>query len=177
MAVKVIGVLLIVMGIFLIISVLMQSSKNHRVSGSIAGGAETFFGKQKGRTLDALFNKLTTIVTILFVILTLALCFMLPTLQEIEEEQNAEYEKMYQEMLDAANAEADDDAEEPDTADAADDTADDEGEDAETADDTADGEGETADGEEVQEDVQNDAEDTDEPAADGEEADGETDAE
>ena len=48
----VIGVLLIIMGIFLIISVLMQSSKNHRLSGSIAGGAETFFGKQKGKTLD-----------------------------------------------------------------------------------------------------------------------------
>lgn len=62
----VIGVLLIVMGIFLIISVLMQSSKDHRLSGSIAGGAETFFGKQKGKTLDALFTKLTTVVTIIF---------------------------------------------------------------------------------------------------------------
>ena len=60
-AITVIGVLLIIMGIFLIISVLMQSSKDHRLSGSIAGGAETFFGKQKGKTLDALFNKLTTV--------------------------------------------------------------------------------------------------------------------
>ena len=77
--VTVIGVLLIIMGIFLVISVLMQSSKNHRISGSVAGGAETFFGKQKGKTLDALFNKLTTIVTIIFVILVLALCFILPT--------------------------------------------------------------------------------------------------
>ena len=79
----VIGVLLIIMGIFLIISVLMQSSKDHRLSGSIAGGAETFFGKQKGKTLDALFNKLTTIVTIIFVVLVLALYVMQPSLEEL----------------------------------------------------------------------------------------------
>lgn len=72
----IISVLLIVMGIFLVISVLMQSSKDHRLSGSIAGGAETFFGKTKGRTLDAMFNKLTTVVTIVFVILVLVLYFM-----------------------------------------------------------------------------------------------------
>ena len=88
--VTVIGVLLIIMGIFLVISVLMQSSKNHRVSGSIAGGAETFFGKQKGKTLDAVFNKLTTVVTILFVILVLALCFILPTAEEAYVEQLVE---------------------------------------------------------------------------------------
>ena len=77
-AITVIGVLLIIMGIFLIISVLMQSSKDHRLSGSIAGGAETFFGKQKGKTLDALFNKLTTVVTIIFVILVLVLYVIQP---------------------------------------------------------------------------------------------------
>lgn len=88
--VTVIGVLLIIMGIFLVISVLMQSSKNHRVSGSIAGGAETFFGKQKGKTLDAVFNKLTTVVTIVFVILVLALCFILPTAEEAVIEQTVD---------------------------------------------------------------------------------------
>ena len=75
----IIGYALIVMGIFLIISVLMQSSKNHRISGSIAGGAETFFGKEKGKSMDALFNKLTTIVTIIFVILVLVLYVMQPS--------------------------------------------------------------------------------------------------
>ena len=88
--VTVIGVLLIIMGIFLVISVLMQSSKNHRVSGSIAGGAETFFGKQKGKTLDSLFNKLTTVVTIIFVILVLALCFILPTVDEVNHDMMVE---------------------------------------------------------------------------------------
>ena len=71
--VTVIGVLLIIMGIFLVISVLMQSSKNHRVSGSIAGGAETFFGKNKGRTIDAMLRKFTAVIAILFVISSLVL--------------------------------------------------------------------------------------------------------
>ena len=84
----VIGILLIVMGIFLIISVLMQSSKNHRMSGTIAGGAETFFGKQKGKTLDALFNKLTTIVTIVFVVLVLVLYVLQPSVDDLIAERN-----------------------------------------------------------------------------------------
>ena len=90
----VIGILLIVMGVFLVISVLMQSSKNHIISGSIAGGAETFFGKEKGKSLDALFNKLTTIITIIFVILVLVLYVMQPSQEEIY----ADYMKQLQEQ-------------------------------------------------------------------------------
>ena len=82
----IIGIALIVMGVFLIISVLMQSSKNHRISGSIAGGAETFFGREKGKSMDALFNKLTTVVTIVFVVLVLVLYVMQPSQKEIYED-------------------------------------------------------------------------------------------
>lgn len=96
--INVIGVLLIIMGIFLVISVLMQSSKNHRVSGSIAGGAETFFGKKKGKTLDAVFNKLTTVVTIIFVVLVLALCFVLPTFEEAREQMMAEQLEQFEQQ-------------------------------------------------------------------------------
>ncbi len=74
----IIGLALIIMAVFLVISVLMQSSKDHRLSGSIAGGAETFFGKTKGKTIDAFLNKLTTIVTIIFVILVVVLYVMQP---------------------------------------------------------------------------------------------------
>ena len=69
----VIGILLIIMAVFLVISVLMQSSKDHRLSGSIAGGAETFFGKTKGKSMDALFNKLTTVIAVIFVVLVILL--------------------------------------------------------------------------------------------------------
>jgi preprotein translocase subunit SecG len=65
------GTCLLVMAVFLVIAVLMQNGKSHNLSGTIAGGAETFFGKAKGRTIDALLSKITTVVSILFVIVVL----------------------------------------------------------------------------------------------------------
>lgn len=55
----------------LIFSVLMQSSKSAGLSGSIAGGAETFFGKKKG--MDAVFEKCSIASAALFLALTLLL--------------------------------------------------------------------------------------------------------
>ena len=65
------GIVLLLAAIFLIVAVLMQSGKSHKLSGSIAGGAETFFGKTKGKSIDKLFSKLTTIVSIAFVVLVI----------------------------------------------------------------------------------------------------------
>lgn len=55
----------------LIVSVLMQSSKSAGLSGSIAGGAETFFGKKKG--MDQVFEKCAIVSVVLFLALTLLL--------------------------------------------------------------------------------------------------------
>ena len=65
------GIILLLAAIFLIVAVLMQSGKSHKLSGTIAGGAETFFGKTKGKSIDKLFSKLTTIVSIVFVVLVI----------------------------------------------------------------------------------------------------------
>ncbi len=65
------GILLLIMAIFLTVAVLMQSGKSKRLSGTIAGGAETFFGKAKGRTIDSLLSKITTVVAILFVLVVI----------------------------------------------------------------------------------------------------------
>ena len=62
---------MILLAIFLVIAVLMQSGKDNRLSGTIAGGAETFFGKTRGKTVDRVLSKATTIVSIIFVILVL----------------------------------------------------------------------------------------------------------
>lgn len=67
----VIGILLIVMAVFLVVAVLLQSGKSAGLSGSIAGGAETFFGKEKGKTMDKVLSKLTTIVAIVFSVVVL----------------------------------------------------------------------------------------------------------
>lgn len=66
-----IGIILIIAAIFLIVAVLMQHGKDHNLSGTIAGGAETFFGKTKGSTLDKKLSKLTTIVAVVFCVLVL----------------------------------------------------------------------------------------------------------
>ncbi len=70
------GVLILVCALFLIISVLLQSSKNHRMSGVVSGGADTFFGKQKGKTIDAKLSKATAVISVVFCALILALYFV-----------------------------------------------------------------------------------------------------
>ena len=69
-------VLQIIVTVGLIISVLMQEGNSYGLSGSIAGGADTFFGKNKGRTLDGLLKKLTKIMAVLFIVLSLALTYL-----------------------------------------------------------------------------------------------------
>ena len=67
------GIVLIVMALFLVVAVLMQSGKDKRLSGAIAGGAETFFGKAKAQRWDKVLSIATTIVSIVFAILTIVM--------------------------------------------------------------------------------------------------------
>lgn len=57
----------------LIISVLLQPGKSAGLSGSIAGGAEQLFGKQKSKGYEALFAKVTTVSAVLFMVLSVVL--------------------------------------------------------------------------------------------------------
>ncbi len=66
----------IIITLVLIITVLLQQGNSYGLSGSIAGGAETFFGKGKSRTLDGIFKTITKISAVLFVILSLVLTFL-----------------------------------------------------------------------------------------------------
>lgn len=66
----VLGGILIVMAVFLMVVVLLQTGKDKRLSGSIAGGSDTYFGKSKGRSWDKILARITTVVAILFVIMT-----------------------------------------------------------------------------------------------------------
>ncbi|MDR0406244.1 MAG: preprotein translocase subunit SecG [Clostridiales bacterium] len=72
----VVTILHIVVAVALIVIVLLQSGKTFGLSGSIAGGAETFFGKNKGRTLDALLSKLTSVVAVIFLVTSILLAFI-----------------------------------------------------------------------------------------------------
>jgi len=70
-------VLEVILSIALVTVVLMQSGKNAGLSGSIAGGAETFFGKYKGRTLDAMLGRWTWIVAAAFIVVSIILFFVI----------------------------------------------------------------------------------------------------
>jgi len=67
----------IVICLALILIVLLQSGRQAGLSGSIAGGAETFFGKNKGRTIDAILGKWTSACAILFMLIAIVLNFLL----------------------------------------------------------------------------------------------------
>lgn len=71
-AMLVIGIILLVFAVFLIVAVLMQQGKSHNLSGTIAGGAETFFGKSKGQSINKKLSILTTVVAIVFVLVVCA---------------------------------------------------------------------------------------------------------
>lgn len=65
-----------IIAIILIGVVLFQSGKQAGMSGSIAGGSETFFGKSKARTIDAILERATSWVAILFLVTSIALFFL-----------------------------------------------------------------------------------------------------
>ena len=80
----IIGVSLILTSIAIVILVLLQQSRRAGLSGAIAGGADTFFGKNKGRTIDAQLKKWTAVIAVLFLLSSIALGFMLDDGKENE---------------------------------------------------------------------------------------------
>ena len=60
------GIVISVLAIILVICVLAQSGKDKRLSGTIAGAGETFFGKEKGKKLDKVLSRLTTVLAFVF---------------------------------------------------------------------------------------------------------------
>ncbi len=73
----IVNIVHIILAISLILIVLLQSGKQAGLSGSIAGGAETFFGKNKGRTVDALLSKYTAVAAIAFLGTSIALFLLM----------------------------------------------------------------------------------------------------
>ncbi len=65
------GIILLILSIAIIILVLLQESKSAGLSGAIAGGAETFFGKNKSRTMESKLVLITKIIAISFFVIAL----------------------------------------------------------------------------------------------------------
>lgn len=66
-----INILLGIVSVSLILVVLLQSGKSAGLSGAIGGASEHLIGKTKARGLDALLGKVTVVLAVLFMILTL----------------------------------------------------------------------------------------------------------
>lgn len=65
--------LFIIACVILIGSILLQSGKSAGLSGSIGGGAEQIFGKQKAQSMDAMLDRATKIAASAFIIGALVL--------------------------------------------------------------------------------------------------------
>lgn len=67
----VLAILIILVSILIVGLVVLQESKQQGLSGAIAGAADTFFGKNKGRTREAQLEKFTKIAGSIYFILAL----------------------------------------------------------------------------------------------------------
>ena len=63
------AILVIIVSVIIIVLVTLQESKQQGLSGAISGAADTFFGKNKGRTMEAQLSKFTKIAGTIFFIL------------------------------------------------------------------------------------------------------------
>lgn len=70
------GAILILASIIITIVVLMQEGRSQNLSGAIAGGAETFLGKSKARTVEAKLEKMTKWLVGGFFVVVLAAFFI-----------------------------------------------------------------------------------------------------
>ncbi len=61
----------VLLALGLIASILLQSGRSAGLSGAIAGGAETLFGKKKG--LDDLLGRVTVVLAVVFAVFSLIL--------------------------------------------------------------------------------------------------------
>lgn len=67
----VLGVVLIITSLALVAVVLLQEGRQAGLSGAIAGGAETFLGKGKSKTIEQKFVKITKVLAVVFFVLSL----------------------------------------------------------------------------------------------------------
>ena len=71
------GVTLLILAVALVVLVLFQSGKDKKLSGTIAGGAETFFGKSKATDYNKTLSIVTTIVASVFAVVAFAAFLLL----------------------------------------------------------------------------------------------------
>ncbi len=110
---NIVMVLHILASLVLIVVVLLQSGKSAGLSGSIAGGAETFFGKNKGKTIDAVLRKWTAAFAVLFLATSVALSVIVMSLTSAPAAEETMTDADMQALMEMMQVDATDDAEAP----------------------------------------------------------------
>ena len=71
----IVGILLLISALVMIVTVLLQSSERTGL-GAVSGAAETFFGKNKAKGMDAKLALLTKICAGVFIVLSIVMMFL-----------------------------------------------------------------------------------------------------
>ena len=72
------GAVLILISVIITIVVLMQEGRSQNLSGAITGGADSFVGKSKGRTIEGKLERLTKWLIVVFFVIVLAAFLVFP---------------------------------------------------------------------------------------------------
>ena len=62
----ILSIIYVILGVAISVVILMQEGKSAGLSGSISGAAETYWGKNKGRSMEGKLEKATRYLVILF---------------------------------------------------------------------------------------------------------------
>ena len=69
---KILTVVFIIISVALTVIILLQESKSAGL-GAIAGAADTYWGKNKGRSMEGMLVKITKILAVFFMLLAVVL--------------------------------------------------------------------------------------------------------
>ena len=70
--------LLLISAAFIVVAVILQKSNEDGLSGAIAGGSETFYGKDKSANTERTLYRLTLIASIVFALAVLVVYIIQP---------------------------------------------------------------------------------------------------
>ena len=76
-------VLLLISAAFIVVAVVLQKSNEDGLSGTISGGAETFYGKDKSSHADRALYKWTLVAAIVFALAVLVVFIIQPDYAEM----------------------------------------------------------------------------------------------
>lgn len=69
----IVTILYVLICVALVVVVLMQEGKSAGLSGAINGVADTYWGKNKGRSIEGALVKLTRVLAVLFIALSVVI--------------------------------------------------------------------------------------------------------